>query len=146
MFVCPHRQEDRCQQQDNRVHQSFIVNKNLCGEKKKTSRSHNPATRPRTERRWLTEDPWSTRRVRKAQGNPRPNRMSKMLLPMELDTAMSPMPGEERDKQSQTSQQVPSAEGWRLLTLPGYNQTGHAVWNTGSRCQEGDAHDVIWDV
>lgn len=35
MFMSPHRQEDRCQQQDNRVHQSFIVNENLCGEKKK---------------------------------------------------------------------------------------------------------------
>lgn len=90
----------------------LLLIKTCVGRKKNTSRHHNPATRPRTERRRLTEDPWSTRRVRKAQGNPRPNRMSKMLLPMELDTAMSPMPGEEeRDKQNQTSQQVPSAEG-----------------------------------
>lgn len=35
---------------------------------------------------------------------------------------------------------------WSVVTLPSYNQTCHAVWNTGSRCQEGDAHDVIWDV
>lgn len=102
--MSPHRQEDGCQQQDNRVHQSFIVNENLCGEEKKDSRSHNPAKRSRTVRRRLTEDPWSTRRVRKAQGKPRPNRMSKILLPMELDTAMSPMPVEERDKQNQRSQ------------------------------------------
>lgn len=39
-----------------------------------------------------TEDPCSTMRVRRAQGKPRPSRMSKMLLPMELDTAMSPIP------------------------------------------------------
>lgn len=103
MFTSPHRQEDRSQQQDNRVDQSFVVNENLYGEKK-YSPSHNPATRPRTVGRRLTEDPWSTRRVRKAQGNPRPSRMSKILLPMELDTAMSPMPGEERDKQTQRSQ------------------------------------------
>jgi len=30
--------------------------------------------------------------VRKAHGKPRPSRMSKMLLPIELDTAMSPIP------------------------------------------------------
>ncbi len=39
-----------------------------------------------------TDDPWSTTRVRKAQGKPKPSRMSKILLPIELDTAMSPMP------------------------------------------------------
>lgn len=33
-------------------------------------------------------------RVFRAQGRPRPTRMSKTLLPMELDTAMSPMPGQ----------------------------------------------------
>lgn len=34
MLASAHRQEDRCQQQDDRVHQSFIVNENLRGEKK----------------------------------------------------------------------------------------------------------------
>lgn len=95
----------------------LLLIKTCVGRKKKTSRSHNPATGPGTERRWLTEDPWSTRRVRKAQGNPRPNRMSKILLPMELDTAMSPMPDKEWDKQNQTSQQVPSAEGGEAAYL-----------------------------
>ncbi len=45
-----------------------------------------------------TDDPWSTTRVRKAQGKPKPSRMSKILLPMELDTAMSPMPEKRREK------------------------------------------------
>jgi len=40
----------------------------------------------------LTVDPWSTTRVLRAQGKPSPSRMSKILLPMELDTAMSPIP------------------------------------------------------
>lgn len=40
----------------------------------------------------ITIDPWSTTSVRKAQGKPKPSRMSKILLPTELDTAMSPMP------------------------------------------------------
>lgn len=35
---------------------------------------------------------------------------------------------------------------WREVTLSSYNQTRHAVWDAGPRCQEGDAHDVIWDV
>lgn len=33
-----------------------------------------------------------------------------------------------------------------LFTLSSHNQTCHAVWNTGARCQEGDAHDVVGDV
>lgn len=33
-----------------------------------------------------------------------------------------------------------------FFTLSSYNQTCHAVWNAGPRCQEGYAHDVVWDV
>lgn len=48
--------------------------------------------------RMHTDDPWSTTRVRKAQGKPKPSRMSKILLPMEFDTAMSPMPEERQER------------------------------------------------
>ncbi|TNN30561.1 hypothetical protein EYF80_059285 [Liparis tanakae] len=37
-------------------------------------------------------------RVFRAQGRPSPTRMSNTLLPMELDTAMSPIPGDGRDR------------------------------------------------
>lgn len=33
-----------------------------------------------------------------------------------------------------------------FFTLSSYNQTRHAVWNTGPSCQEGYSHDVVWDV
>lgn len=68
-----------------------------------------------------------------------------MLLPMELDTAMSPMPGEEREKRNERENRRDQRRR-RVVTLSGYNQTGHAVRDAGPRCQEGDAHDVIWDV
>lgn len=71
-----------------------------------------------------------------------------MLLPMELDTAMSPMPDEEREERKERSPRENRRDQrrWRVVTLSSYNQTGHAVWDAGPRCQEGDAHDVIWDV
>lgn len=57
--------------------------------------------------RFHTDEPWSTTRVRKAQGKPSPSRMSKMLLPMELDTAMSPIPGnQEQDTHGFTSHRL----------------------------------------
>lgn len=33
-----------------------------------------------------------------------------------------------------------------FFTLPSHNQTCHAVWNAGPCCQEGNPHDVVWDV
>lgn len=31
-------------------------------------------------------------------------------------------------------------------TLSGHDETGHAVGDTGTGCQEGDAHDDVWDA
>lgn len=31
-------------------------------------------------------------------------------------------------------------------TLASYDQASHAIRHTGARCQERDAHDIIWDV
>ena len=30
--------------------------------------------------------------------------------------------------------------------MAGYDEAGHAVWDTGARGQEGDAHDDFWDA
>ena len=36
--------------------------------------------------------------------------------------------------------------GVYVPTLPCHDEAGHAVWNTGARRQEGDAHDDIRDA
>lgn len=40
----------------------------------------------------LTDDPCSTTSVLSIHGKPKPSKMSNILLPIELDTAMSPIP------------------------------------------------------
>lgn len=109
-----------------------------------------------------TDDPCSTMRVRRAQGKPRPSRMSKMLLPMELDTAMSPIPERRPFTNEASLPKWPPTGNTSILlplkartknrkllylyTLSRHNQTRHAVRNAGARCQEGDTHDVVRDV
>lgn len=67
--------------------------------------------------RMHTDDPWSTTRVRKAQGKPKPSRMSKILLPMEFDTAMSPMPEERQERLNWSICITESKTGKRCVTL-----------------------------
>lgn len=48
-----------------------------------------------------TVDPQNSAMVCKPHGTPRPTRMSKTLLPIVLDTAMSPRPAEKKPKTKQ---------------------------------------------
>lgn len=134
----PHRQKHRCQQQDDRIHKSFIIYGDLWGKKnkchnfmtveqkwkakcvnfEKPSETSTDISASHTEGREIvlkvkckhTDDPCSTTRVRKAHGKPKPSRMSKILLPMELDTAMSPIPEKGNDGKCWTEALTPQRD------------------------------------
>lgn len=65
---------------------------------------------------------------------------------------MSPIPAAGNDTSASTRHRRDELEvqlpiGWsHRLTLAGHNEAGHAVGDTGACCQEGDAHDDLWDA
>lgn len=65
----PHRQEDRRQQQDHRVHQAFVVNVNLHEDTNKMSRRHNPEKK-QTKKTVQKQDGEGRRTVPKIRGPP----------------------------------------------------------------------------
>lgn len=54
----------------------------------------------------------------------------------------SVLPEEEENVRTHFHRRMPSL--W-WPTLPGHDKACHAVWHTGSCCQESDAHDHIWN-